>query len=275
MLSRTLGDELVELQGDVWTFDRDGTLTPGDPERQHPRYSARAGINRAAKSVLADAPSAILITSKRIETIHGRSGSWKLTCDKGEEHGPFAAVVVTAPAPQAAPIVASASPTLAHSLEQVAYDAQFSIALALLEPAPIDPAIGALLNLDREHPIAWITVEERKPGHASGDSGLLIVQMSPRWTQSHYEVAKETISAMAQAYVEQVLGARICEEWSDVQRWRYALPTSALDSATADEAESGGLFIAGDACIGKGRATSALHNGLETGRRVAAFLDAS
>lgn len=275
LLCQTLGDELIELQGDVWTFDREGTLSPGSPERQHARYSARGGVNRAAKSVLADAPSAILITSKRIERIHGRRGSWMLTCDMGEEHGPFATVVVTAPAPQASPLVADAIPALADSLTQVGYDAQFSIALALVEPAPIEPAVGALLNADREHPIAWITVEERKPDHAPSGSGLLVVQMSPAWTQAHYEAAKESIAAMAQAYVEKLLGARICAEWSDVQRWRYALPTSALDSAAADKAESSGLFVAGDARIGKGRATSALHNGMVTGRRVAAYLQSA
>ncbi len=231
---KSLGDERVELVGDVWTFDRAGKLSPGDPTRQHARYSVRRGINRAAKSVLAAAPRALLITSKRISSIHGSAGNWKLTCDQDEEHGPFAAVVVTAPAPQAAPIVAPASHQLAQKLGEVTYDAQFSIALALLEPAPVEPGIGALLNSDREHPIAWVTVEERKPGHAPDEGGLLVVQMSPEWTRAHYETRQETVSAMAQAHIENLLGARVCEEWSDVQRWRYALPTSALDPATAD-----------------------------------------
>ncbi len=272
LLSQALGDDCTSLRGDVWTFDREGSLSPGDPGRQHARYSARGGINRAAKSVLADAPSAILIASKRIDTINGHAGSWKLTCDQGEEHGPFAAVVMTAPAPQSASIAASADSELAYALERVVYDAQFSVALALLEPAPVDEAIGALLSMDSSHPMAWITVEERKASHAPSGSGLLVVQMSPAWTAAHYETERETVSVMAQAHVEKLLGARVCEVWSDVQRWRYALPTSQLDSEAADRSEIGGLFVAGDARVGKGRATAALQNGLETGRRVASYL---
>lgn len=267
LLARVLSDERVALRGDVWTFDSSGEVRPGDPDRQHARWSARGGINRAAKALLADAPRATLAPRVRIERVQGEPRAWTLVDTEGARYGPFGGVVVTAPAPQAAALVRAADPDLARALGAVSYRAQHAVALALARPAPLDPAIGALLNDDRRHDVAWVTVEDRKPGHAPEGRGLLVVQMAPAWTQKHFDDAPDRVAGAAQRCAEALAGAPLDVLWSDVHRWRYALPNAAIDTGVAGAAERQGLFVAGDGRTGKGRATAALASGLEVGER--------
>jgi predicted NAD/FAD-dependent oxidoreductase len=268
LLARLLGDARVALIGDVWTFDRSGTLHPGDPDRQHARWSARDGINRAAKAILSDAPLATLAPGVRVERVEGAPHAWTLVDTDGGRYGPVESVVLTPPAPQAAALVASVAPELGDALGAVTYRAQHAVALALSRPAPFDPAIGALLNADREHEVAWITVEERKAGHAPEGRGLIVVQMAPTWTDAHYDAPVADVAEAARGHAERLAGASLDVLWSDVHRWRYALPDAALDDGAAARAEADGLLVAGDGRVGKGRATAALASGLEVGQKL-------
>lgn len=64
------------------------------------------------------------------------------------------------------------------------YNAQLSILIALNKD--INKDYYALLNLDREHDIAWLHVESDKEGHAPEGKSSLIVQMCDRFSLEHY-----------------------------------------------------------------------------------------
>jgi predicted NAD/FAD-dependent oxidoreductase len=56
--------------------------------------------------------------------------------------------------------------------------------------------------------------------------------------------------------------------WVDFQRWKFSLPTGRADVDALEAAESRGLYVAGDAIVGKGRVAYALQTGLDVAERI-------
>ncbi len=262
-------DELVAVEGAIWTHDAEGQRSPGRESGQQ-RYSHGSGISRLGRALF-ESSTAALCTETHIAHVRRAEKSWTLHLENGNTAGVFDAVVLTPPAPQAARLVAAEPEldTLCAALEAVPYRAQFSVVLALRATLSAHAGIYAYLNTDGAHPVAWLSFESRKRGHVPPGTEVLIVQMAPEWTGAHLDEARETVAQLAQAEAEKLLGTPLSVAWWDVQRWRYALPDASLDVAATGAAEKLGLYVASDAVSGKGRVAGALNTGLETGARLA------
>jgi hypothetical protein len=273
-------DELVEVEGNVWTFDEFGVIEPGDPDSNaDPKWTYRSGISTLGK-LLAEQADAEVLRQTRVRRLDRTSPTWHVEDTEGMRFGPFDAVLLTPPAPQSRKIVADsawaapAKGTVESGLAAAAYQSQFTVVLGCSAPVERPDGCYALLNTDRAHPIAWLSFEEDKPGHVPEGQSVLIVQMSPEWTADHFDAGHDTLVAEVRPLVETLLETPLPPlEWSDHQRWRYALPTSAVDTEALREGEEAGLFFAGDMLVGKGRVGRALQTGLEVAPRVKSHLE--
>ncbi|MEO7908339.1 MAG: FAD-dependent oxidoreductase, partial [Roseiflexaceae bacterium] len=123
--------------------------------------------------------------------------------------------------------------------------------------------------------ISWLALEHAKapercpPGHS-----LLIAQMAARWSLDHWETPADQLERLVADHVGALLGedAR-APLWSDVQRWRYALPDSGADF-DALNAPGSGLFFAGDYTSGQGRLHLAIESGWHAAREIERVLEA-
>ncbi|HEX9950467.1 MAG TPA: FAD-dependent oxidoreductase [Rubricoccaceae bacterium] len=287
-------DALAEIAGPVVPFSDDGALRPDDARTAGPPRLAVAGGYAALGRALADAaPGLDLHLGTTATRLARTDDAWSVEGTVGDQTvvlGPFAAVVLTPPAPQAAALVATSdfdAPTrdaLAAALDASVYRAQFSVVLAFAEPVRLPHGAYALVNAlpgrppaadapprRVPHAVAWLADETRKPGRAPDGAGLLVAQMSDPWTRAHYDDDRADVVAAASAHVEALVGRALpVPLWTDSQRWRYSLPAAAVPCAALGAAEVLGVFVAGDAVAGQGRAHLALDSGLAAAARLLA-----
>ncbi|WP_458209368.1 NAD(P)/FAD-dependent oxidoreductase [Haladaptatus sp. NG-SE-30] len=265
-------DGLVEVEGDVWTFDADETISEGRHEDM-PKWTYRDGIETLGEQLL-DASGATIRLNARIAGIR-RDQGWYIEDAGGDEHGPWDELVLTPPAPITASLLDLADwdddlrRELREHVGHVPYRTLLSVALHY--PFEFDRPYYALVNTDKEHDVGWVGRESCKPGHIPDGESLLVVQMAPHWSAEHYdhddtEVAAAVADRVADLCSDHSLAA---PDWFDVIRWRDALPDEGADLELLQQAESERLWFAGDWAAGEGRVHLALRSGLDVGSRIA------
>ena len=276
LLTEELDTEgLVEAEGPVYTFDREGTVSPGRDADER-KWTYRSGLTQIAKRLFG-ATDATVERRTRIERIarDRDADAWWLTDAEGTDRGPFDALLLNPPAPQTADLLrgaewdAEARVDLAEAAGAVPYR---SIWTAVLHyPFELDRPYYALVNVDREHEVGWVSREESKPGHVPDGESLLIVQASPDWSvERHDDPPERNVAELADLTAELLGDPRLADpDWTDNQGWRYALPDEGVDRAAVRSAEEYGLYCAGDWVAGEARVHAALRSGLDTGERMA------
>lgn len=277
------------IDAPIWTFDGAGQLRPGDPQLDAgAKWTWPGGIAALGRHLGQDldvrrevAVGALAAAAAPGAPLGVR---YAVHDTAGAAVGAADAVLLTAPAPQSAAILASSwlgdvtrRPLLA-ALEPARYRPCLSVALAY----PRRPEVPwyAALNTDRAHPITWLACEHVKPGRAPAGAGLMLAQMSPAWTEAHWDAlpkgaypggALPAAAAEADALVRGLLGDALGEPlWADAHRWRYAL----CDAPCGPAAVRGvaGIFVAGDLEAGQGRVHLAIESGWRAALRIAAAL---
>ena len=161
--------------------------------------------------------------------------------------GPFEAVAITAPAPQAAELLGGHAPWMSEMLAGVVYEpcwtwlAAFAARLDL--PDSLRPEAG---------PIGWAARNSAKPGRAPAESW--VVQATGSWSRAHLE---DPAGAVAAA-LREALGAPLPLAEA-THRWRHSLVEQALDQPCVWDGAKG-LGLAGDFCLA-GRAEAAFLSG--------------
>lgn len=264
--------ELVDIELPVWTFDADGEIGPGDPDRtERHRWSYRTGLAEFVRRAL-DRSGAVVTTDTRIASMAHRDGEWRLVA-AGGQIGTFDAVLLTPPAPVTAGLLgrpATGSPVseAQRAAKAVTYRPVYS--LALHYPFSIERPYYALVNVDREHVIGWVSREECKPGHVPDGETLLIAQLSPTWSAENAEPPESVAPEVARRVAELLGDTRLAiPDWADGVRWSHALPDGGADGKPLAAMEDAGLYFAGDWVAGRGRVGAAFLSGMVTGRRIA------
>lgn len=273
-LLHELGDDgLVDITEPVWTFDAEGTLSPGDDERQEAhKWNWTEGMTQLAKRLLART-DATVDQPTRIASVE-RGDGWWLTDTEGERYGPFDGLLLTPPAPQTAALLTEAEwndsqlPALIEAVGAVPY--RTIRTLVLHYPFELDVPYYALVNTDKAHDVGWVSREECKPGHVPDGESLLIVQMAPEWSSEHYDDPLDEAASVAAENVAALLDdERLADpDWVDDQGWRYALPDDGAVDDVIARAEQSNLYFAGDWVAGDARVHAALWNGIETGEDI-------
>ena len=268
-------DELVDIGRDVWTFDGEGRIERGDPEQNRdPKWTYRSGISLLGK-LLFGASGADLRRQTRIARLERAADGWRLVTTEEEAIGPFDAVLLTPPAPQAADVIEASAmdeglrTSVVEGLREAGYRTQLTVILTYERRIQRPGDFFGLVGTDGRHEVAWLSFEEDKPGHVPEGQSLIVAQMAPAWSEPRYDLALVDLAPQAAALAAGLLGTDLDGwSWADRQGWRYALPEGAVNQAMLGEAAEAGLFFAGDAVAGKGRVGRALESGLDVAERI-------
>jgi renalase len=273
-------EQLEHIPGPVWTFDRDNHLKAGDTRIDgSKKWTYRDGIQTLAKLIFEEARADLRLET-RIHSLSRIHEQWWLDGGDRGQFGGFDQVLLTAPAPHAIELLRAstlsdgiAEPVL-QGLAQARYHKQWCFSFCV-EAGPEDCVEWfALLNADREHPlIAWLERENGKPDRVPAEKTVMNVQLQPEWSAAHFDHRPEDLLPQVVEAVEALLQWTPRPIlWWDCQRWDAAHPFEAADGGLVAESEWAGLFIAGDAMIGKGRVNLALLTGLEVAKKMSASL---
>jgi renalase len=180
-------------------------------------------------------------TATRVDAITADGPGWTLTGDDGAALGAYDAVIVTAPAPQAAELLQSPAPVLSAHAASVTFEPCWAV-MASWE-RPLDLPFSAARGVDG---VRWAVADAPKPGRLPGERWVL--HATAEWSAAHLELkpadaARSLLDGFASA-----LPAPLPEPTHlAAHRWRYAQPRTPL---TATFLQAGTLLAAGDWCGG-------------------------
>ncbi len=269
-------DDLIDIAKPVWTFDRDGHIREGDPiQNAEPKWNYGSGLHALANRM---AEGLDIRLETRVDHLQPGSAGWKLLDSRGEDCGEFDRVLITIPASEAAELVKNSQlqdrgqEEICALLEKARYNPLISVMLGY-RPIPQERPYYALVNTDKAHAVSWLAWEhEKASGRVPEDAGMLIAQMAPRYSDEHWlRNDAEIISDVAHR-ITTLLDEPLDEPFfSDVFRWKYALPGEKADSEQLNAlAIPVGLAFCGDAFVG-GRVHLALEHGVEVARKLIGY----
>lgn len=233
-------------------------VSPGDRGKNaQPRYAYRSG-NDVLPSLLARGVDVRLDTP--VEEIVRHSPHRFSILDED-----FDAIVLTPPIPQTSAILWSLGETRPFS--NASYRSCLSVLLGFDLPPPAVP-YHALLDPEQRHPLTWMSIETLKsPGRSPEGSTALVVQLSPSYSQSHYDRMDEAIVEDTLDYLVRLYGnAWNAPAVSEVRRWKYSQPDSVALFESVNGIESR-VLIAGDGVMA-GRVESAYESGARAARNL-------
>lgn len=217
------------------------------PDRGRERLLAVPGMNALARHLMADIE---LRTGTRVASAVREPDGWRLDDDHGDVLARADALVVTAPAPQAADLLRTPAPTLAAALDDVAYDPCWAALLALDRPVPgLDCLHGG-----PDQPLAFASAMASRPGRAPEPAW--VVHAGAGWSRRHLDASPaQVLPDLVDAFCAASglpAGAIVSAQ---CHRWRHALCTAPLARPALHDAGLD-LAVAGDGLLG-GRVESA------------------
>jgi predicted NAD/FAD-dependent oxidoreductase len=176
----------------------------------------RAGATRLAKLM---AEGADIVLGVRIGALRAAGVGFELAGEQGNTHGVVDAVIVSAPAPQAADLIEQSSERGARvaALRRAAYEPAIMIlaGFAIDEPDALDPFEVAV-------PFMRVTAESVKRRGATGGLVPIVARVEPGRSAEWLDVADADILADAVPALRSICGAGRDPAWVQVKRWRYA-----------------------------------------------------
>ena len=198
----------------------------------------------------------------RIAALRAASGGFEVGDEQGNTHGVSDAVVVSAPAPQAADLL-ERSPEAGErvaALRAVAYAPAVMILLGL-------PAEG--LSWDGAAapppPIGSVRRESEKGRPAAEGVEPVVVRLDARASAELLDASDADALDRALPALAALLGPAAAEPaWSQVKRWRFAVPEGRGDAGAVNPPGSR-IVVAGDTLTGSGFGSSDHHRVYDSG----------
>jgi renalase len=213
-------------------------------------YVTVPGMSALARPV---AQGLDVTTASRIISMSRVSIGWTLIDESGASHGPFDAVILAIPAPQAAELLGAhrfgarlrdgvtVAPCLAAML-------QFASDAAL--PDVVVPPPG---TKDQPSLLSWIARDSAKPGHEPGKSTFVVHaarSVSQDWLEREPSEIAVLLETGLRALARQQTGTEFGETlYRSGHRWRLAFTTRALREPCLWDADWR-LGVCGDFCLG-------------------------
>ncbi|MHC4946990.1 MAG: NAD(P)/FAD-dependent oxidoreductase [Planctomycetota bacterium] len=232
--------------GDVAEWDA-RLVTIGSGGARRPAPSARRVVGVPGMSGLARHLGTGLDVrfGRRATGLRRAKGRWALRFDDGDEVGPFDGVVVAAPAPQSAALLAPVCPRLAGEAAGARMRPCWAVMLAFDGRLPVD-FDGALVETGG--PLRWIARDASKPGRPPGETWVLHADHA--WSDEHLEAPPDDVAdALAAAFFETAAIAPVASRLRMAHRWRYALVERAVGAPCLFDAAAR-VAACGDWCTG-------------------------
>jgi predicted NAD/FAD-dependent oxidoreductase len=160
----------------------------------------------------------------------------------GPTSGPFDAVILAIPAPQAANLLAAIShPFAPHAAATV-----IAPCWALMLGFP-DPINGPATLKPDESPISWLACENTRPGADPAPTAYTI-HAGPAWSRAHLEDPADAVIAALREAFTRATGITATPCYTRTHRWRYALAETPLGQPyLLDSAQK--IGVCGDWCL--------------------------
>lgn len=230
-------------------------------QESHPRYACPSGMNAIGKAM---ADGLDVRRETMISSVRSTANGWSVATHDGATFA-GAAVVVTAPVPQALALLADVSIAGAdrRRLEAVAYAPCHAVAVGFAGvEAPPWPGVQL-----PEHPdLAWMANDSSRRHPDARDRVTVVLHGSAGFSRRRFDDPAEAVVAALLDAAAALLPWDADPAWWYHHRWRYALPEHTLGERTMEVAP--GLLLAGDA-FGDGRVEGAYLSGLAAAERVA------
>jgi hypothetical protein len=154
--------------------------------------------------------------------------------------GPFDAVAVAVPHPQAAPLLPAA---LAARLAAVTVAPCWALLAAFAAPLPLPGTLRPGAG-----PLVWAARDSAKPGRTAG-AECWVAHAGPAWTREHLELTPDEVTPLLLTALAAATGALPPVSYAAAHRWRYALVEAPLgEPCLVDPALR--IGAAGDWCLG-------------------------
>ncbi|MGX9962675.1 NAD(P)/FAD-dependent oxidoreductase [Roseomonas sp. F4] len=258
----------VEAGGHVLNFDHGaqyltahgaafGAVLEAARAQEWPDAGRRVGVPRMSSVPRALSEGMDIDLMRHVVAITGGPGAWylqhhdarlmrpgqPLPARAPESDGPFEAVVLAMPAPQAQALLAGPAPHLAGVLDHVRFEPCWSLMLAFPERLPLPD------TLRQTGPIGWAARDSSKPGR-DASLELWVVQGGPAWSRENQDLTPEAAATeLLREFTELAGQALPSPYFSAAHFWRYALVETPLGAPCLWDAKLG-LGAAGDWCIG-------------------------
>jgi predicted NAD/FAD-dependent oxidoreductase len=173
-----------------------------------------------------------------VSRLSREKAGWFLLSEAGGRHGPYDAVIVTAPAPQAARLIDGAQPELSGRLAGISMQSVWTGMVTFARP---------------------VRLPERGDGSqvlpCGGDETSLsrswVVHMGPEWTDAHLENDAPFAAALMREEIERDAGERLPPtEYLSAHRWRFARVREPLGQPCL-ACEETRLWAGGDWALGR------------------------
>jgi predicted NAD/FAD-dependent oxidoreductase len=240
------------------------------------RMSFRPGMSAlpAFMAEQAAMAGAELRTERHAAFLHRTDGGWRVrhldaadirpgdtASEGGELSGPFGAVLVALPGPQAASLLGTAG----HRFAEAASAAVMAPCWAVMARFA-DPVDGSDVRQSATSSVAWAAREGSRPG-ARPAADHWVLHASADWSRAHLEASPEAVGAALIAAFRSETGAAAAD-LVVAHRWRYALAETPFDQPCLWDAADR-LGVCGDWCLG-GRVEAAHDSGIALARAVLA-----
>jgi predicted NAD/FAD-dependent oxidoreductase len=171
------------------------------------------GMSALSRALAADLE---VVAPLQIDAVEQSEGVWRLRPADGEPVGPFDAVVVATPAPQAAPLV-EAAPRLHDAVAAVRMQPCWAALVAFA--APLDVELdGAFVE---DSPLAWVARNNSKPDRPAAECWVL--HANPAWSEAQLEMEPEAVGTRLVDALAEALDRELpAPAWLRAHRWRYA-----------------------------------------------------
>ena len=228
---------IAELQGKgavhVWDKVRPGAII-GKP-----------CMSALVKDGLEGQPSLSLTLSLEVAHVGKVAEGYLLSNRDGQHHGPFDAVILAVPGPQAAHLLAAFGPAFAR-LEDIRFAPSYTLMAAF--DAPLD--IADLPQLKEGGQLAAACRQGARGPHRTSAQDLWVVQASADFSQAHIEREREEMVPVLLRLMQEELCIAVPQPvFAAGHRWRYALVEQPLGEPFLLSAD-GTLGVAGDGMLG-------------------------
>lgn len=229
----------------------------------HPRYAVQGGMNALARHL---AQELDVRTNIRLEAIIPTGQEWECRAKDGQIFR-AGAVLLTPPVPQSLALLEAGQTSLAGNdraaLARIAYAPCLAGLYRLDGPVHL-PEPGAIQHSSA--PVTWIA-DNRKKG-ISPEAVVVTVHAGPDYSRQLWDAPPDRILAALQNSLQPYLGPDTAVVETQLERWRYALPTTLHPERYLKAAGVPPLVFAGDGFNGP-RVEGAALSGLAAARALA------
>lgn len=196
------------------------------------------------RDLLRDIPTTLAFTADRLLR---RPAGWQIEAAGSTLDGPFDAVVLALPLPQAAPLLAPHRSDWAQRASLALMQPCWTLMGVARQPMR---ALPWTVARPQEGPLSWVMRSDARPGReAPGNATHWVAHARAGWSRQHLEHAADAVQAQLQAALQEELGEPIDWQHAVVHRWRYAMaqpPSGTSPSLPCWWDAARGLGVCGD-----------------------------